>query len=92
MAVSITGVVINFVMVIIIFILVILGFVYVGYLDTCETKQSPFCKVVNCPCDEASGGGPIVPCSGYAKQIAGPNKFYCSQGPTTPVDSNGNPI
>lgn len=87
MAVSITGIVINVIMVLIIIALVIAGFIYNQDLQICENKQSPFCYTIQCPCDQQSQ----APCFGYAKMPASqPGQWYCSNAPLTAVDNNGN--
>lgn len=86
MVVSVTGIVINVVMVIIILVLVSFGVSYSNALHTCETQQSPFCYSIACPCDNGQG-----PCRGYAKMPADkPGHWYCSDAPLTVVDDNGN--
>lgn len=89
MAISITGIIINIIMILVIIGLVIAGFIYNQDLQTCETKQSPFCYTIQCPCDDQSSG----PCFGYAK-MPGPTsgKWYCSNAPLTLVDNSGNII
>lgn len=86
MAISITGIVINVIMLIIIIIIVVLGFSYNNELHTCETKQSPFCYNISCPCDQNNQ----APCFGYAKQPAETaGHWYCSNAPLSKVDNNG---
>lgn len=86
MAVSVTGIVINIIMVILIAITAIFGFSYNSELRTCETKQSTFCHVIQCQCDDQSQ----APCFGYAKQPAEKEgQWYCSNAPRTAVDDNG---
>ena len=85
--VSVTGIVINAIMLIIIIILLIVGFTLNGELHTCETKQSPFCYTIHCPCDDPNA----PPCFGYTKMPAeNPGQWYCSNAPLTIVDDNGN--
>lgn len=89
--VSVTGIIINVIMVIIIIVLVVLGVMYSNELKACETKQSPFCYTIQCPCDTPSGSNPSPPCFGYAKMPAEkPGQWYCSNAPLTAVDNNGN--
>lgn len=89
MAVSITGIVINVIMVFVIIGLIIAGIIYNQDLQTCENKQSPFCYTIQCPCDNQSTG----PCLGYAKMPAAqPGQWYCSNATLTTVDNNGNII
>lgn len=89
MAISIAGVIINIIMVLIICVLLVLGFRYSNELNTCESKQSPFCYTIYCPCDNQEGENPVAPCFGYAK-MPGPNgNWYCSNSPNTLVDNNG---
>jgi len=91
MVVSVTGIIINIIMIIIIIILVVIGFVFNAQLTTCETRQSPFCYTIQCPCDITTGGQTEPPCFGYAKMPAGqPGQWYCSNAPLTIVDNNGN--
>lgn len=91
MAVSITGIVINVIMIIIIAVLVVLGLMFNNEVHTCETKQSPFCYTIQCPCDNPTGGQQQPPCFGYAKMPAGKEgQWYCSNAPLTIVDNNGN--
>ena len=89
MAVSVTGIIINIIMLLIIIALVIAGFIYQGELNTCENTQSPFCYTITCPCDDPSTG----PCGQYAKRPgSSSNTWYCSNSPLTLVDNNGNPL
>lgn len=91
--ISVTGIVINVIMVIIIIFLVIIGFMFNNVLTTCETKQSPFCYIIQCPCDNLPNNQQSPPCFGYAKMPAGtPGQWYCSNAPLTIVDNNGNII
>lgn len=85
--VSIVGIIINIIMVVIAIVLIIIGFKFQEELKTCETKQSPFCYTIHCPCDSSSD----PPCFGYAKMPAEkPGYWYCSNAPLSMVDSNGN--
>jgi len=91
MAVSIVGIIINVMMVIMIIVLIIFGMIYNNELKTCETKQSPFCYTIHCPCDttDPSVQG-SAPCFGYAKMSAGQQgHWYCSNAPLSVVDDNG---
>ena len=91
MVVSVTGIVINVIMVLVIISLIILGLTYSNDLRVCENKQSPFCYTIQCPCDENEGQQNVGPCFGYAKMPAGsPGRWYCSNAPLTMVDDNGN--
>ena len=89
MAVSVTGIIINVVMLLIIIGLLIAGIVYNNDLHSCDTQQSPFCYTIQCPCDNQTVG----PCFGYAL-TPGPQEgqSYCSNAPLALVDSNGNVI
>lgn len=86
--VSVAGLVINFIMLFFAVGLAIAIFVFRQYLQTCETKESPFCYDVPCPCDDNKG----APCFGYAKKSAGTGVWYCSNSPYTKVDDNGNVV
>lgn len=87
--VNVTGIVINIIMAIIIILIALYGVMLNSALRTCETKQSPFCYTINCPCDNQTNG----PCLGYAKMPAGPpDQWYCSSAPLSIVDNNGNPV
>lgn len=87
MAVSVTGIVINVIMVLLILSLIIIGVTYSNDLKTCETKQSSFCYTIHCPCDDQTEG----PCFGYTKMPAdNPGQWYCSNAPLTIVDDSGN--
>lgn len=89
MPVSVTGIIINLLMVIIIIIIVIFGVMFNSELQNCENKQSPFCYTIQCPCDSQSQG----PCFGYAKLPGeNPGQWYCSDAALTLVDNNGNII
>lgn len=89
MVVSVTGIVINVLMALVIFFLVAIGLNFSTMLRICETKQSPFCYTIHCPCDDPGQG----PCKGYAKQPAEtPGQWYCSSAPLTAVDNAGNPV
>lgn len=75
-------------MVIIIAIIGIFGMVFYNELKICETKPSPLCYTIHCPCDNST-----APCFGYAKMKAEKEgQWYCSNAPLTAVDSNGNII
>jgi len=89
MAVSVTGIIINVIMVLIIIGLIVAGIVYNNDLQACESQQSPFCYTIQCPCDNSSTG----PCFGYAV-MPGPQEgqYYCSNAPLTLVDSSGSII
>lgn len=87
MVVSITGIIVNIIMLLIIIGLVIAGFIYNNDLKICENKQSPFCYNIQCPCDSQQD----MPCMGYAKMPAeNSGQWYCSNAPLTAVDNNGN--
>ena len=89
MAISIAGIIINAIMLVIIVILIILGVVFNSELNICQTEQSTFCYVVQCPCDSQSQ----PPCFGYAKRPGKqPGQWYCSNAPITAVDNDGNII
>ena len=91
MVVSVTGIVINVIMVLIIAVLIAIGLNFNNELRTCETRQSPFCYTIHCPCDAPPGGQAGPPCFGYAKMPAEkPGQWYCSSAPLTAVDDNGN--
>lgn len=79
-------------MVILILILIGFGYQYNHELTICETRQSPFCYTIFCPCDNPEGEPKQPPCFGYAKMPAGDNQWYCSNAPNTLVDNNGNII
>ena len=86
MAVSVIGLIINGIMFLIILALIITGLVYNGQLQECETKQSPYCYTMQCPCDDETQG----PCFGYTKMPAGkPGQWYCSNAPLTIVNTDG---
>lgn len=87
MKVSIPGIIINVIMLLVIIALIIAGLVYNNDLQTCETKQSPYCYTVQCPCDDQSTG----PCFGYSKMSVGPGRWICSNATLTVVDDNGEP-
>ena len=90
MAVSVLGLMVNFIMLIIIAIILVAGFTYNRELTTCETKESPYCYIVQCPCDVDSSGQGEAPCFGYTKTPgAKPGTWYCSGAPLTLVDNNG---
>lgn len=89
MVVSITGIVINVLMVIVIITILVIGWNFSNELVICETQQSPFCYTIQCPCDDPVGTQE-PPCRGYAKMPVGPNKWICSSAPLTIVDDNGN--
>jgi hypothetical protein len=86
MSVSITGIIINSIMVIIIIVLIVLGIIYGNYLKKCETQQNGFCFQIACPCDDVSK----PPCFGFAK-MKGPRDgtWYCSNTINTLVDDSG---
>mgnify|MGYP006869415994 CR=1 FL=1 len=87
MKVSISGIIINVIMIIIIIGLIIAGIVYNNDLNICKNTQSPFCYSIQCPCDDQTTG----PCFGYALMNGNQEgQFYCSNAPLTAVDSNGN--
>lgn len=89
--VSVTGIIINVIMVIIIIVLVVFGVMFSNELKTCETKQSPFCYTIQCPCDTPTSSSP--PCFGFAKMPAEkPGQWYCSNAPLSIVDNNGNVV
>jgi len=88
---NITGIIINIIMLIIVILIALYGVMLNRGLNICETKQSPFCYTIHCPCDVAGQNEQTVPpCMGYAKLPAGPNRWYCSNAPLTLVDDNGN--
>lgn len=91
MVISITGIVINVIVLILIIGLIITGIMFNNVLHECETEQSTFCYTIQCPCDSPQQNNP--PCFGYAKR---PGKkegqWYCSNAPLTAVDNNGNII
>jgi hypothetical protein len=73
-------------MLIIISVIVVFGFSYKNELTICETKQSPFCYQIKCPCQTDDD----TPCGGYAKMPGdNPGQWYCSNAPNTLVDDNG---
>lgn len=87
MAVSVTGIIINVIMLIVIVVLIVLAFMFNSELQVCEKEQSPFCYTIQCPCDAQSQ----PPCFGYAKMPAGnPGQWRCSNAPLSIVDGNGN--
>lgn len=89
--VSIAGIIINIIMVIIILVLIALGIGYSSDLNICETKQSPFCYTIHCPCDTDAQGKSQPPCFGYAKMPAEKEgEWYCSNAQLSAVDNNGN--
>jgi len=90
MVVSVTGIVINSIMLLIILFLLVLGLNYQSLLHACQTTQSPFCYLIHCPCDVPPGTKPQAPCFGYAKKPAGnPGEWNCSNAPFTVVNNNG---
>lgn len=92
MAISVAGILINIIMFIIIVVTAIIGSIYVGDLNICENKQSPYCYTIQCPCDTPNG---VVqpPCFGYTKRPASKSgQWYCSNAPLTTVDNAGNII
>lgn len=94
MAILVIGIVINIVMVLIILVTIIFGVIYNNDLTRCETEQSSFCHVIQCPCDINNNTSPpttVGPCFGYAKAPAAkPGQWYCSNAPITIVDNDGN--
>lgn len=93
MVVSVTGIVINVIMVLVIISLIVVGLNFSTELNTCETKESQFCYTIHCPCDAAPGTQPGPPCFGYTKMPAGnAGQWYCSNAPLTVVDDNGNVV
>ena len=93
MIVSVTGIIINMIMIIIIISLVIIGITFNRELTTCQTEQSIFCYTIHCPCDLLPNEQAAPPCFGYAKMPAGnSDQWYCSNAPLTIVDNNGNII
>lgn len=93
--VSVTGVIINLIMLVFIIILVIFGVSYQKALSICENNQSSFCYSIQCPCDatnpQIQGNAP--PCFGYAKRPGkNPGQWYCSNAPTQLVDNDGSQI
>lgn len=89
MLVSVTGIIINIIMVLIIIGLLIAGIIYNNDLQICEKKQSPFCYTIQCPCDSQQQ----APCFGYTKMPAETSgQWYCSNAPLTAVDSSGSPV
>jgi len=91
MVVSVTGIVINVIMALIIFFLIVIGSAFNNELRTCETKQSPFCYTIHCPCDATVEGQSVPPCFGYTKMPAGPpGQWICSNAVLTIVDDSGN--
>jgi hypothetical protein len=92
MAVSVTGIVINVVILAIIIGLIVVGLMFNTTLRECENEQSPYCYTIQCPCDVSNGTGQ-APCFGYAKRPGPENdQWYCSNAPLTLVDANGNPV
>lgn len=90
MAILVIGILINIAMVLIIIVTIIFGVIYNNDLTRCETQQSTFCHVIQCPCD-GQGSNAEPPCFGYAKMPASqPGQWYCSNAPLTIVDDNGN--
>lgn len=92
MVVSVTGIVINVIMVIIIAVILIIGVQSSNELRICETQQSTFCYTIHCPCDQSATGANVPPCFGYAKMPVGPGRWRCSNADLTIVDDNGNII
>lgn len=90
MAVSVAGIIINLLMVAIIITIIVIGVNLQHDLTACETKQSPFCFTIQCPCD---GGSNNPPCSGFAKMSTGTSgQWNCSNAPLITVDNSGNPV
>ena len=87
MAVSVTGIVINVILILIIIGLLVATLTLNGELKRCESEQSPYCYNIHCPCDSTSTG----PCFGYAQMPTGtPGQWRCSNSPQTVVDDDGN--
>lgn len=87
--VSITGIVMNILILIMIILVVIWGISVQRDLGTCLSEESQFCLNVMCPCDQNQEVGP---CFGMAFR-PGPREgtFYCS-GSNTLVDTRGRPV
>lgn len=87
--VSITGIIINVVLLILIILVAIAGISFNKSLSDCESNQSLHCYQIVCPCDDGNAG----PCFGYAvKDGPRPGEFYCSSAPFTLVNQQGIPI
>lgn len=93
--VSVTGILMNVMMLILIIIVLFLGLGAQTNLNNCLNTESPFCFSVQCPCDPRDPDNPALftaPCFGYASR-PGPREgtFYCSSAPNQLVNSDGNP-
>ena len=96
--VSITGIIINVILVVVIILLLVLGFSYNSALSTCLNFESPYCYTLQCPCDNNVPVPPAPapkagPCFGFAKR-PGPREgtWYCSSAIYTLVDDDGNRV
>lgn len=91
--VSITGIIMNILLVIMILLVLFYGIGSQRDLNNCLSRESPYCLSITCPCDfEPDGETYSAPCYGNAFR-PGPslNTFYCS-GSNTLVDEKGNII
>lgn len=80
---------INFFLLIVILVLFLLAMNVRSTLNSCQTKESPWCYSIQCPGDDSSQG----PCFGYAQRTGSqPNSFNCSSASSTDVDKDGNPL
>lgn len=86
--VSITGIIMNVLMLILITIVILYGVGVNRDLQNCLSNESDNCFTMICPCDEKELG----PCNGLAYRDGDrPDTFYCS-GSSTLVGSNGRPV
>lgn len=65
---------------------------YRSEFKKCTEKESDYCYTIHCPVDDTKSG----PCFGFAirKQHdkSGQDIYFCSNDPTTAVDSKGQPV
>lgn len=92
---DITGIIVLSIMGLLIIGLIIFGFSYHSSVKKCEDYESPFCYLIQCPCDIDTTINPPValpPCFGYAKMSMGSGKWICANAPNSIVDDKGNVI
>ena len=76
--------------------LIALGVVSVIYyrrqLKHCSARESDVCYTIHCPVDNPKS----PPCYGFAKRrevdSKGKERFYCSNAPSSSVNSEGKPV
>jgi hypothetical protein len=89
--VSVTGIIMNILMLILILLTVVYALSLQNNLTQCLNTESPYCIDLFCPCDISKFGEATGPCFGRAVRDGPNGNFYCS-GSITLVDAEGFPV